>query len=317
MPPEISVILPVFNAENHLNECLRALSKQTFTAFEVLLINDGSTDDSPKILADRANTDDRFRLIQQANSGVSVARNTGLQHARGEYIAFVDADDSFTPDYLEKLLTAIEGVDLAACGYAKWERGSAQPVLLSTSRALNQKQLIAETLATTGLTGACWNKLLRRSVIEHLNLHFEPGIHVAEDMLFLLRYYLAIQRGNYIGLPLYQYRQHNASMMRRSGAARSWNSRDESVLDAVEQMVQVASAQPAQIQDLVAYRQVRSSVRLYWLMVRCRYRSATLIQRIKDNLRAGLPGAKRSGHSSISEHIAAHAIAKLPRSVLP
>ena len=317
MTPKLSVIMPVYNTEQHINTCLQSLLTQTFADFEVLMINDGSTDKSRAILADWANADTRFRLTDQPNGGASVARNTGLQQARGEFIAFVDADDSVSPDYLEQLLTAIEGADLAACGYAKLEAESAQPVLLSISGAVNQQQLIAETLATTGLTGACWNKLLRRSVIEHLNLQFEPGIHVAEDMLFLLRYYLAIQSANYIGLPLYQYRQHNASMMRRSGAARSWNSRDESVLDAVEQMVQVASAQPAQIQDLVAYRQVRSSVRLYWLMVRCRYRSATLIQRIKDNLRAGLPGAKRSGHSSISENIAAHAIAKLPKSVLP
>lgn len=317
MPPKISVIVPVYNTEQHLNTCLHSILNQTFADFEVLMINDGSTDKSHAILADWANADTRFRLTDQPNSGASVARNTGLQQARGEFIAFIDADDSVSPDYLEQLLTAIEGADMAACGYAKLEGESAQPVLLSTSGAVKQQQLIAETLATTGLTGGCWNKLLRRSVIKHLDLQFETGIHVAEDMLFLLRYYLAIEKANYIGLPLYKYRQHNASMMRRSRAAKRWNSRDESVLDAVEQMVQLVSTQPAQIQDLVAYRQVRSSVRLYWLMVRCRHRSAPLLQRIKANLQAGLSGARRSGYGSTLELTAALAITKLPKSVLP
>ena len=98
--PAISVIIPVYNMGPWLRDCLESVLAQTFTSFECILVDDGSTDDSPQICDYYAKKDDRFRVIHKANGGLSSARNAGLDDAAGEYIAFVDSDDVILPDYL-------------------------------------------------------------------------------------------------------------------------------------------------------------------------------------------------------------------------
>ena len=100
----ISVIVPVYNVETYLEECLDSIQNQTYTDLEVLLVNDGSTDGSQAICERYCQTDKRFRLINQSNQGQSVARNTGVAASRGEFIAFVDSDDIILPNYLETLM---------------------------------------------------------------------------------------------------------------------------------------------------------------------------------------------------------------------
>lgn len=99
----ISIIIPVYNAENYLRDCLESVRVQTYIDFEVICVNDGSIDNSDTICSEFANIDSRFSLITQANAGVSVARNTGLDKAQGEYVCFVDADDIIAPRYPRNL----------------------------------------------------------------------------------------------------------------------------------------------------------------------------------------------------------------------
>lgn len=108
--PAVSVLIPVYNAEKFLPACLRSLQEQTFTDFEVLCINDGSKDQSQKILEQFAAGNARFRFINQPNAGVGATRNRLLQEAYGTFIAFVDADDWVAPTYLEDLYTAAQKI---------------------------------------------------------------------------------------------------------------------------------------------------------------------------------------------------------------
>lgn len=129
----ISIIVPVYNAKRFLNECLDSVLNQTYSDFEVLMINDGSTDGSEAICKEYSLKDKRFRLINKKNSGVCAARNTGLQSAIGDYIAFLDSDDTLKEDFLQKLLYAINinKADVAVCDFCingvrenpKWENG--------------------------------------------------------------------------------------------------------------------------------------------------------------------------------------------------
>ena len=106
--PKISIIIPVYNAENYLEECLLTISQQTFTDFEILAINDGSSDRSLEILKQYQENEPRLKIFSQVNKGVSAARNLGLDNAKGEYIAFVDADDWLHPESLEQYIEIAE-----------------------------------------------------------------------------------------------------------------------------------------------------------------------------------------------------------------
>ena len=102
--PKISVIVPFYNAERYLKQCLDSLQKQTYSNFEVLLINDGSIDQSYQVAAEYVKIDERFSLITQSNAGIATARNVGLQKMSGEYVTFVDGDDFVSQDYLMEMI---------------------------------------------------------------------------------------------------------------------------------------------------------------------------------------------------------------------
>ena len=126
MRAKISVIIPVYNASGLLPDCLQSIALQTWTDLEVLLVDDGSTDDSAGICRSFCEKDSRFRLLQKENGGVSSARNLGLKEASGDYIAFVDADDWLCPGMLEHQADCLEkdGSDMAMCGFQ--EAGEAE-----------------------------------------------------------------------------------------------------------------------------------------------------------------------------------------------
>lgn len=115
----ISIIVPIYNAADYLEQCIRSLVQQTETDLQIILVDDGSTDRSRPILETFAKQDERIILLQQPHAGQSAARNRGLQHATGEYIAFVDADDSLEPDWCERHLQAIADVDYVQSGYKR------------------------------------------------------------------------------------------------------------------------------------------------------------------------------------------------------
>ena len=113
----LSIIVPVYNAEEYLDRCMISILEQDFSSYEVILVDDGSTDSSPMICDRYSATDPRFRTIHKKNGGVSSARNAGLDLAKGEYVMFVDSDDALLPDSLEMMFENIRGEDLAVGGY--------------------------------------------------------------------------------------------------------------------------------------------------------------------------------------------------------
>lgn len=113
----ISVIIPIYNVANYLSKCLKSLETQHYANVEILMIDDGSQDDSSRICKQFANRDTRFRYVYQNNHGVSYARNNGIKHAKGEYIVFVDADDYVEKSYFVELFNGIKQFDFVLCGY--------------------------------------------------------------------------------------------------------------------------------------------------------------------------------------------------------
>lgn len=183
----ISIITPVYNAEKTLKRCVDSILKQSYADWELLLVNDGSTDDSTELCRQYAQADSRIRVFEKENGGASSARNMGLDNARGEWIAFCDADDWVDENWLELFVAHLRAeVQMVVQGFndvgGNWHGadtgvnfcGSVQNVILD--------------LASTRVLGYLWTKIIRSDIVETYGLRFDPRLVFREDEDFLLRY---------------------------------------------------------------------------------------------------------------------------------
>lgn len=198
---KISIVIPIYNKERHLENTIRCILRQTYANYECILVDDGSTDSSGKICDQFAAKDKRFQVIHQENRGVSGARNRGILESTGTYICFIDADDIPAPAYLEQLYRAISEnkAELAICDYFQFRKGEKQRHGLRPF----ETDLELYEIIRYDLLCVLWNKLFVREKIVHL---FEEGISNCEDAIFCLRYYLDQHpRIAWVEEPLYQY----------------------------------------------------------------------------------------------------------------
>lgn len=219
--PAISVIVPVYQAEKFIRDCADSVRGQTFSDWELLLVDDGCTDGSPAICDALAREDGRIRVFHKArNSGVSDTRNVGLDNARGAYIAFLDADDRYEPRCLETLWDLREqaGADTAACAHRNlWADGSETvetvlPAGVYDAAAIREKivyPLLGDRLAQPVFNGFIWRYLFSAGIFEKLRLRYE-GAYL-EDELFLMEYFCSAQKLAVTEEPLYRYLQNPAS----------------------------------------------------------------------------------------------------------
>ena len=211
--PLISVIVPIYNLQDYIEKSLKSLWKQTFQDFEVICINDGSTDDSLSILEKIAQEHSNMVLIDKPNEGVSSARNIGLEEAKGDYVYFLDADDIMHPQLLEILVSQIQGydADIACCDYVKTEDlsyiefANYHDVKTNLYQDPFAKFLEKEKFFSYSL----WTKLYKRSIIG--KQVFSENIHYGEDMLFNLEYFSKIKNIVKIAVPLYFYAVRSSS----------------------------------------------------------------------------------------------------------
>ncbi|MBR3517692.1 MAG: glycosyltransferase family 2 protein [Lachnospiraceae bacterium] len=182
---EISIIIPVYNKRRYLKRTVKLLLEQTFCDYELILIDDGSTDGSGPLCDTLAEADPRVRTIHTKNQGVSAARNLGIRKAAGKYIGFIDGDDTVDKTFLEKLYAAIEkdAAGLAVCGYSEISGNS------RIARSLETSDMGCELYDLIRYNVLCvlWNKLFVRKKIRH---PFIENLSTAEDSLFCIQYYL-------------------------------------------------------------------------------------------------------------------------------
>lgn len=194
--PLISIIVPIYNAEAFLERCLSSIQQQHFGDFEVLMIDDGSTDRSGAIAGEFAAQDSRFHLISQENLGVSAARNAGLERAQGVWLLFVDSDDEVLPDYAASLLEAAGESRLVVCDYLQkdWETGEEMAHFTVPAGAYSKKAYILRMARCPGAhyVGVLWNKLYARRLVEERQLRFVTDLSLGEDFLFNMDYLSAV-----------------------------------------------------------------------------------------------------------------------------
>lgn len=177
----VSIIVPVYNAEKTLERCVRSLMAQTLRSIEIILVNDGSRDQSLAICQRLAQEDGRIRLIDKPNGGVSSARNAGLDVARGDYVMFCDSDDWVEPDWCESMVSLFSPGDMVICESDRTD-------LITEHDADTEEAERRELLHYPLLASSLWNKLFLRSVIEEAGLRFDEKLRMGEDLCFVLAY---------------------------------------------------------------------------------------------------------------------------------
>lgn len=195
----ISVIIPVYNVEKYLRSCLDSIIHQHFTNFEVILVDDGSTDKSNEICSEYASKDSRFVVYHKENEGVSVARNYGMEKAKGEWVYFVDADDELFPDCLEHLYSLTdENTDLVMAGYVTvCQDGSTEVITEEKVKRITKDDSIMLMYEPQyfDYLGYIWIKLFRLSLIHRYQIHMNTQIFFNEDRLFTIEYLCKMAKG--------------------------------------------------------------------------------------------------------------------------
>ncbi len=216
--PKVSIIVPVYNVERYVGWCINSILKQTFRDFELILVNDGSTDGSLKILHNYQKLDNRVKVLDIPNGGVSNARNFGLEHSTGEFIQFVDSDDVIEPNYTQRLLEIIElyNADIAICGTAM-ETMETEAVTTTnfTCQAFGDECVLQGKNLFENLPFIIWtsctvetpyNRIFhRRLLMEGEPIRFKKGMHYGEDFLFNLQYLKKCRKAVFFKEQLYHY----------------------------------------------------------------------------------------------------------------
>lgn len=224
----ISVIVPVYNVASYLRKCLDTIVAQTCQDIEILVIDDGSTDQSGAICDEYACRDDRINIFHVENGGLSAARNIGIEHAKGEWIAFVDSDDWVEPDMLERALSAAtrDQLDLVFWGYRKEyaDRSEEKKLIWAQTEIYDEEQVSAQLHRRLfGLMGkelshpehsssfnTAWGKLYRSSIIKENGIRFvDTDLIGSEDILFNAYVMAYVRRARYLDACAYHYRKNN------------------------------------------------------------------------------------------------------------
>lgn len=216
METAISVIVPIYRVEKFLPQCIESVLNQTFTDFELILVDDGSPDRCPAICDEAAERDARVRVIHQANQGLSAARNAGIEAARGAWLSFVDSDDYIAPQFYEKLYQTAQrtDADCVMCSVQNVDE-SGKPIDSALMRVADEVKTGREVLRKIGRDDVtpyltAWNKLYRRKLFNTLRY---PAGRQNEDVFVFAELFCQVQRAVCVAEPLYFYRKRIGSIM--------------------------------------------------------------------------------------------------------
>ena len=214
----ISVLMPVYNSEKFLLETVQAVINQSYINWELILVDDGSTDNSKEICTKLMNDDKRIKYIFQENLGVSHTRNVALENAQGKYIIFVDSDDLIHEDYLKILIDSIEknNSDISVCNFIE-RKISNTGKIENINREFYPKEVMEMSkmedyimdFGNSGLLNPLWNKIYKREIIENNNITFDEKVETGEDFIFNLQYFRKVKKISFIKDSLYYYIRRN------------------------------------------------------------------------------------------------------------
>ena len=263
----ISVIIPVYNVENYLSECLESVREQRGVNLQILLIEDGSPDGCAELCDAYAAKDARIEVIHQSNAGVSAARNRGLASARGTYVVFVDSDDRVPTDAFRRLLEAMGDASLVM---GRMERIDEKGAGLGTDRNfperdLNRNEFLRDLFEEKKYSylGYLCDKMFVRQIIEDNGIRFDPEVRLNEDRLFLMRYLRFCSRVAVCQQTIYEYRQRSGGMILESRRNSTVTDAEMTVIRSFEMMQQIGKEESEALYFLVCRKSFESALDLW------------------------------------------------------
>lgn len=346
----VSVIIPAYHTEKYIRACLNSLLRQTYKNIEFLVSYTASEDRTEEICKDFAARDVRVKVFESTDFGVSNSRNLALSHAKGEYIAFVDADDWVCEDYIEKLVRTMRGgaqinraadkaaqsspTQMAVCGFerAKVEKNgyaSGKAELLYPEAPANRtvtfdrSQILEQVICNNTVGGYLWNKLFVSDIIREHGLAFKPELCIGEDMVFLAEYIRFTDKARYRNEVLYFYRTNPESALQKMYSTGEIDKEKlASNLKAAELIREIYGtdddcrngndAGDRRIRKSVDYRTVRTSMWVFYQMLRCGCGDPKVLFRLKKAMNGKLTAYLGSRYSRGIEKVAACAILGMP-----
>ena len=224
--PKVSIIVPVYNVEDYIKKCLDSLLNQTLKDIEIIIVNDGSKDNSEKIIKEyEKNNPEKIVYIKKENGGLSDARNYGLPYAKGEYIAFLDSDDYVELDMYEKMyeLAKKENSDMVECDFY-WEYPNKTKVDIGEKYS-NQKERLQKARVVA------WNKLIKRSILEEAKIRFPKGFRY-EDVEFTYKLIPYLNKVSFVKEPFIHYIQ------RENSISNVQNERTKEIFEVLEHVIE-------------------------------------------------------------------------------
>lgn len=313
----VSIIITVYNVQEYVEQCLESLINQTYSQIEMIVVDDGSSDESLDICYNLAKKDSRINVITQENSGVSAARNRGIEFAQGKYMLFVDADDYVKENYVECLVNALEespSAQIAVCGYNRIKQGQITNAYV-IDHEMNIEELYRRIFAENTILSGCWNKIFITEVVKNNKLQFDTSLHVGEDMLFVAKYLILVDNHyTYIPIALYYYRYNSKSALKSV----QFNMKKATCLDAVRKLQELCyknGLADTYIDYCFSYRVVRSSLWLLYQMIISKCYDRKSGRNIQNNIRHNFRKYKKYHMGSRVEKIAVRIVGIAPHGV--
>ncbi len=288
--PLISVVVPCYNSQRFLSNCLKSLDKQTYQNAEYIIVDDGSTDDTYKILTKHAKKHPKYKIIKTEGVGVSTARNIGIDNAKGEFITFLDSDDMFSPYHLELLKdqTLKTGADTAVIDYYKVPEGKsyeshyfALPDYKHVPiEVFDNKSALEEFLAQLKFEFSVWNKMYSTKIIKEHGVRFLDGCRYNEDSLFNYKYFKHAQKTVLIHWLTYLYVQRKNSLVHMPF--------NEYKLDAYFSLNNILKDAYENRPDVIHYAhsiRVALSCEIIYIIKRSKYKNGAVIRKIIDYIK--------------------------------
>ena len=270
----ISIIIPVYNAGEFLRETVWSVLEQDYKAIELILVNDGSKDDSLSICNELKASDDRIIVIDQPNAGVSTARNNGLKAAKGEYVLFIDADDLLVKDMVSTLYNkAIEtSADIVSCGAALIKDGVVIKEEFGTNKlyTYDNEEALKFFLIGNKVNIGVWTKLFKKSLID--DLEFRKNIRNNEDKLFIFEALMKANKYVVYDVSKYKYIQRNSS------ATRTFDSRWFDTIDVADLMFDTIKSKKGSLEFFAKIKKIKV---YYWLLLMM-YRNKNSLTEYKE-----------------------------------
>lgn len=225
----VSIIMPVYNVDEYLRECLESIDKQTYRDFELLIIDDGSTDKSGDICDSFCEIHPYSRVIHTNNGGVSRARNIGLDCAKGRYIVYVDSDDVLADCYLEALVNLMEDSndEMALIAYENESIEKLDDIsAVEKSESVTVEYILNNIIRDVSIGGYLWNKIFNREIVEREHLRFLEDVAIWEDLYFVLNYLKQVSKVKKSSAKFYFYRPRSTSAVMHMTIEKKFNKID-------------------------------------------------------------------------------------------